>query len=129
MDHRAHERHAAGVEAMVENRWLGQLHARIKDVSANGLFLELPPRANLRPIAGSLASTPVTVRYRLPSGPAGRPCVWRGYVSRIGDKGVGASITNPKTSGDPNLVRLVDYAQRTESRQRELQARAFAQRH
>lgn len=125
MEHRAHPRLSARVEAMVENRWLGQINARIRDVSANGLFLELPPRANLKPIAGSLASTPVTVRYRLPNGPAGRPCVWRGFVTRIGDSGVGASITNARTSGDPNLVRLVDYAQRTEARRRDFEASPF----
>lgn len=112
MDERSHPRHAAGVEAIVEHQWLGQLSGRIRDVSANGLFVELPPRADLHPIAKHLSETPITVRYRLPKGPAGRPCTWRGYVARVGQSGLGASISDPRPSGDPNLVRLVDYARR-----------------
>lgn len=120
MDERSHPRHAAGVEAVVEHQRLGKLTGQIRDVSANGLFVELPPRADLHPIAGHLSKTPITVRYRLPKGPAGRPCIWRGYVARVGSSGLGASISDPRPSGDPNLVRLVDYARRGPERRGDL---------
>lgn len=122
MDERAHPRYPAGVEAIVEHRWLGNLNGRIRDVNANGIYVELPPRANLNPVGGRLARTPITVHYRLPAGPAGRPCVWRGYVARIGDSGVGASISDPPAGGDPHLLRLVEYARRTEQRRRDVES-------
>lgn len=126
MEHRKHPRYAAGVEAVVEHPWLGHLNARIRDVNAAGLFVELPERANLAPVGARLSRTPITVRYRLPRGPAGRRCVWRGYVARIGDRGVGASVTSARESGDPNLVRLVDYARRTEARRLEIESAGSA---
>lgn len=112
MDHRAHPRFAVGVEAMVEHGWLGNLKGRIRDVSANGIYLELPRRANLAPVGGRLSSSPITVRYRLPRGPAGRTREWRGYVARTGESGLAASVSNPRPGGDPNLALLVDYGRR-----------------
>lgn len=112
MDEREHRRYAVGVEARVEHRWLGNLNGRIRDVSANGVFVELPRRANLHPVGARLSHSPITIRYRLPRGPAGRTRVWRGYVARTGQSGVGASVTSPRPSGDPNLALLVDYGRR-----------------
>lgn len=120
MEHRKHPRYPAGVEATLEHRWLGHVRGRIRDVSADGIFVALAPTADLHPIATSLSRSPITLRYRLPAGPAGRPCVWRGHIARIGESGVGATTTGPGAGGDPNLVRLVAYARRGEARRRAL---------
>lgn len=119
MENRAHPRHEAGVEARVEHRWLGHIRARIRDVNANGMFVEFPPNTDLNPMVASLSRSPITVRYRLPRGPAGRRYVWRGHVARIGQSGVGATIADARVSGDPNLSRLVEYARRLEAQRRE----------
>lgn len=117
MDNREHPRYPAGVDAMVEHRRLGHLNAKIRDVSANGVFLELPERANLSEgRKAGVSFTPITVRYRLPQGPAGRTRVWRGYVARLGDSGLAASVSKIRPSGDPNLAMLVEYAKRGEIR-------------
>lgn len=129
MEQRAHPRHEARVEARVEHGWLGHVRARIRDVNANGMFVELPPTADLQPMVANLSRSPITVRYRLPRGPAGRRYVWRGHVARIGHSGVGATVGDAGESGDPNLLRLVEYARRVEARRREAEGVSDSGRH
>jgi hypothetical protein len=104
MEHRRGRRKAVDIRATVELVTGNTLPARIANVSFGGILVEVATK-NMR------LHTPIRLRFQLNRQNQTQVYRWRGFITRIIDRGVGAMFQSADPEEQAGWLALLDIAE------------------
>lgn len=106
MEHRHGIRRNVNIATSVELMTGSVISACIRDVSFGGVFVELPTE-------GLWSHAPIKLEFKIPQGNELVTHYWRGFVTRIANKGAGAMFESTDPEEQAGLLALLKLADRS----------------